>query len=126
VNRRLIDGPTKRQVEVFEAYQRAGGADRHGSQDEAARELGITQGAVSSTLRGYYGAIARVEGSASAQELAEIRTALVRLTELVELFVSRQPIVLDVRGTNRRKADGGRGGRKESRELAREVEEALA
>jgi hypothetical protein len=43
------------------------------------------------------------------------------LTAAIESFVAKQPLVLEVRPTHRRQADGGDGGRREHRGVARDL-----
>jgi predicted transcriptional regulator len=134
-------GPTDRQREIAEALERNGG-----SQTRTANELGITRGAVRTAMIAYRRwtegpepaptppsylsarqivvelreRLERLEGTVS--DLVETNE---RLIDVVSSLLHRQPLILEVRASHRRKADGGGSARRESRERARELEELV-
>lgn len=134
--KRLV--PTLFQAAAYDAYI------KHGNQMDASRALGRHQGSVRNDIMRYCEItgtplpdgirgsrrppsaaqiMAQVPPRLDAQEerLAAIEGDLRRLTLLVESFVGRQPVILGVGPTHRRKADGGVGGRNEHRALPRVV-----
>ncbi len=121
------DSPTPRQIEVHDAVLRHGG-----NFNKAALELGVSANAVGFSERRYNGLrVGRPPGSAGpgAREvvaaipdrLTRIEKRLDELTALVESFVGRQPVILNVGPNHQRQADGGEGGRKERVRIARVV-----
>lgn len=130
--------PTAMQERAYEAVMRLG------TQAAAAREIGTYQG----TIRGAVLRYCEITGtplppsmaagtrpvSAAAvlratperldsieADLAAVRADLATLVGLVGSFVHRQPVVLGTVGPNRRKADGGEGGKREARAIRRAV-----
>jgi hypothetical protein len=126
--------PTPRQIECYEAVRR-----HAGNQTAAGRELGISGTAVRQRLEGYAAAtgestVPRGMGRHSRRmiadlpgrldeiesEIAEINAGIERLIRGVDRLAAqvdelnaRQPILLNVQPSHRRKADGGTGGRQE-------------
>ena len=128
--------PTPMQIASYEAVVRLG------SQSDASRELQRHQGSIRADVLRYVeltgaplpdGVSGVRRAPSAAQVLAGVparldaieadivatRAALERLTELVEGFVQRQPIVIAGVGLNRRQADGGEGGKREQRAIRR-------
>lgn len=119
------DSPTPRQIEIHEVVLRHGG-----NFAKAAVELGVSANAVGFSERRFNGLrVGRPPGSAGpgAREvvaaipdrLSRIEQRLDELTALVESFVGRQPVILNVGPNHQRQADGGVGGRKERGRIAR-------
>lgn len=150
--------PTAREQSAWDTYQRHGGDETPGAQAAAAKELGVSAGAIKSATDGYR----RVSGlpeapnlrrgtgggrkvktteqfaslmerlTAVETELDDAMTQLAALTAVnqdlldeVRGMLRRQPLILEVRPTHRRKVDGGEGGRREGRRSFRSIEEAV-
>lgn len=137
--------PTARQLAIEAAVDRHGGRSVSGAQSKAARELGISQGAIHSALRGLdqhrSGAHATIRRPKLAREIvdslpgrldaidavqAEILAGMARLERKIDGFVGRQPILLEVRPRHDRKVDGGIGGVQEVRRTTRAARGAVA
>lgn len=56
---------------------------------------------------------------------AALSVQVAELLAAVRPMLARQPLILEVRPTHRRKADGGDGGRREGRRALRDVAEAV-
>lgn len=139
-----MSGPTARQTQVYELWEKLG------NQGAAARELGITQGAVVSAIRGYRRNAGideplppttpiRRRTLTQREQLEAIGPELARLAEqgsAVPLAIETLSERIDglerqilqwtarqpvfVVPSHRRQADGGVGGREEARRLPRD------
>jgi hypothetical protein len=136
--------PTALQRAAYEAVMRLG------SQQAAAAELGRHQGTIRGAVLGYCeitgellppgvslggrvraGTILRrvperlvaIEDALASidERLARLDACLALLTAAIEGFVARQPLILEVRPQHRRQVDGGEGGRREHRGVARDL-----
>ncbi len=133
-----VIAPTAMQTRAYEAVMRLG------TQAAAAKKLETYQGTIRGAVLRYCAitgadlpagmtAGARTLSAAATlravpQRLVEIESRLSAmegdlraLRVLVESFVHRQPVILGAGPTHRREADGGVGGRREVRRIARVV-----
>lgn len=136
-----MTGPTSLQTARWEAYVAEGGDGSIAAQSRAARALGISQGALASSIDGYRkrtsnaGHVAKpdhilrptelmreIPGRLDAIEkrmeslLADQAAAAVLLSNLaheIRVWTNRQPVLLEVRPRHQREADGGVGGNRE-------------
>lgn len=141
----MIGGPTPLQQARWDAYEAAGGDGSIGAQSRAARALGISAGALASSVAGYRtrtsteGHVAkphrvprptelmreipvRLEAIEKRMEslLADQAASAVLLSKLaheIRAWTNRQPVLLEVRPRHQRQADGGEGGNREGKSV---------
>lgn len=136
---------TPLQEARWAAYQVEGGDGSPGAQSRTARTLGITQGALASSLEGYRritgigGEVARIKRQPRPTEMlrdlparlealeTQVANAVAGVSALAELqhdlarsiheWTDRQPIYVEMRPRHQRVVDGGEGGLREARRL---------